>query len=291
MNPVERFNEALNYIESNLCAEFELDEVSRIACVTSDSFMRFFSYMAGITLKEYIRKRRLTKAAYDLKNQNERIIDIAVKYGYNSADSFSRAFKKQHGINPSEYRENGGRLNVFLPASFQIYIQGAKEMNFRIINLKETELYGMSMQYEGMAYPERETLRNLMWTDRLEDIPGRICPGEWNHPTNRAHDGVWYGLWHNGRYMIAREKDKVKSIELEKIVLPEGLYASFTSEPGRNAWDEIPKLRDTMFNLWLPDSEYKHKGDLVIEVEHLWTDYEMRKNNKYYELWIPIEIK
>ena len=91
--------------------------------------------------------------------------------------------------------------------------------------------------------------------------------------------------------MIAREKDKVKSIELEKIVLPEGLYASFTSEPGRNAWDEIPKLRDTMFNLWLPDSEYKHKGDLVIEVEHLWTDYEMRKNNKYYELWIPIEIK
>ncbi|MDE6641707.1 MAG: helix-turn-helix domain-containing protein [Acetatifactor sp.] len=92
-----------------------------------------FSYMTGMTLNEYIRCRRLTLAARDLQHGRAPIIHIAMKYGYDSAAAFSRAFAKQHGITPSAYRKSGGSLRVYPPASFHIMIKGAKEMDFRII--------------------------------------------------------------------------------------------------------------------------------------------------------------
>ena len=107
--------------------------------------------MTGMTLTEYVRRRRLTLAAQDLQHSKTPIIDIAMKYGYDSATAFSRAFAKQHGITPSVYRKDGGSLKVYPPASFHIMIKGAKEMDFRIIELEDTEVYGVSKQYEGMA--------------------------------------------------------------------------------------------------------------------------------------------
>ena len=92
MNMLKQLNAAIEYIEANLCAELNLDRVSGIACVTADSFIRFFSYMTGMTLTEYIRRRRLTLAAQDLQHSKTPIIDIAIKYGYGSATAFSRAF-------------------------------------------------------------------------------------------------------------------------------------------------------------------------------------------------------
>lgn len=178
MNVLKHLNAAMDYIESNLCAELDIDQAARLACVTTDSFLRFFSYMTGMTLNEYIRRRRLTLAASDLKHTNVRVIEIALKYGYDSADSFSRAFSKQHGITPSAYRKLGGSLKVYPPASFQIVIKGAKEMNFRLIELPETRVYGISKQYDGMGYKTREELRHSMWANNCDDVPGQLCEGE-----------------------------------------------------------------------------------------------------------------
>ena len=73
--------------------------------------------------------------------------------------------------------------------------------------------------------------------------------------------------------------------------LPSGTYAAFTTEKGTLAWEEFPKLFDLIFHSWLPSSPYRQKGDLAIEVLHLWTDHDIRKKNKYYEVWIPVEPK
>lgn len=135
---LKQLNAAIEYIEANLCAEFDLDTAAGIACVTADSFIRFFSYMTGMTLTEYIRRRRLTLAAQDLRHSETPVADIAIKYGYDSVAAFSRAFAKQHGITPSVYRRDGGSLKVYSPVSFHIMIKGAKEMDFRIIELEET---------------------------------------------------------------------------------------------------------------------------------------------------------
>ena len=101
MDSLSNMNKALAYIEEHLTEEIDYSEVSKIAYCSEYHFKRMFSFLSGIGLSEYIRRRRLTLAALDLKDTNLRIIDVAVKYGYDSADSFSRAFHSMHGILPS----------------------------------------------------------------------------------------------------------------------------------------------------------------------------------------------
>ena len=120
MEWLEKLNKTISYIEEHLAEEISYDELAHIACCSTYHFQRMFAYMAGIPLSEYIRRRRLTLAANDIRGSSERIIDIAIKYGYDSADSFSRAFTKQHGITPSEYRKNVGELKIYPPASFYL---------------------------------------------------------------------------------------------------------------------------------------------------------------------------
>ena len=293
MNMLKQLNAAIRYIEQNLCAELNLDEVAGLACVSADSFMRFFSYMTGMTLNEYIRRRRLTLAAQDLQRGDDRVIDIAMKYGYESADAFSRAFAKQHGITPSAYRKNGGSLKVYPPASFHIIIKGAKEMDFRFIEFSETEVYGVSKQFDGQGYKTREELRHIMWSEEYKNVPEQLCKGKWNQSGNTSYDGIWYGIWRNGKYMIAREKADISNVNasLDLCKLSAGTYAAFQTECGGLAWEELPKLFDLIFDSWLPSSEYRLKNDDIIEIYHLWTDHDMRNKNRYYEVWIPVELK
>ena len=313
MNTLKQLNAAVEYIEANLCDEPNISTAAGIACVSADSFMRFFSYMTGMTVTGYIRRRRLTLAADELRVSDMPIVDIAIKYGYDSAAAFSRAFMKQHGVTPSDFRKYGASIKLYPPVSFHMSVKGAKAMDFRIIDSTEIELYGISRQYDGEGYSSREELRHLMWSYELDDIPGQLCPGHWNEPENTAYDGRWYGIWRDGRYMIAREvgdvthgsgtdsgtkaqstdgtNKKFPNGELEAYTLPAGSYAVFKSERGGVAWEEFPKLFEAIFDSWLPNSVYRQKGELIIEVLHLWGDRDLRRRNRYYEVMIPIEVK
>lgn len=291
MDMIRHLNNAVTYIEESLCDEIDLDTVAEIACVSKDSFTRFFSYLTGMTLNEYIRRRRLTLAACEMQNRSVKVIDIAVKYGWDSADAFSKAFIRQHGITPTQARNSSKSIKIYPPASFYIMIKGAKEMDFRIIEFKETEVYGVSKQFDGQGYKTREELRHIMWSEECDDIPGQICDGRWNQSKNHSYDGMWYGIWQDGKYTIAREKEVTKNDALEKHIIPSGTYAAFKTERGGLAWEELPKLFDLIFYSWLPSSEYKQKGEIIIEVLHLWTDHYMRNKNRYYEVWIPVKKK
>jgi len=292
MNILNHLNTAMEYIEENLCAELDLEEVAGRACVSADSFRRFFSYMTGMTLKEYVRRRRLTLAAEDIRLGQGRIVDLAVKYGYDSGAAFSRAFAKQHGLTPNEYRKYGGTIKIFPPASFHITIKGAKEMNFRIVELAETTIYGIAKEYEGQGYPDRETLRHMMWSEECENVPGKLAEGSWNQPGSKAYDGIWYGVWQDGKYLIGREENDIrKNRSKEEYDLPAGTYAAFQTEAGGLAWEEFPKLFELIFGSWMPTSGYTQKGDTIVEVYHLWTDKEERKKKRYYEVWVPVEKK
>lgn len=292
MEMLKSINNAMEYLETHLCAEWDLGKLAEIACVSADSFLRFFSYMTGMTLNEYIRRRKLTLAAFDLQNTKEPIVDIAVRYGWESGTAFSRAFFRQHGIAPSVFRRNGGSLKIFPPASFHITIKGAKEMDFRIIELKDTPLYGISFPYEGMGYEVHEDLRNRMWSAAYEDVPMKICDGVWDNPADTQMDGIWYGIWQGEKsYMIARNKADCRNAQLECFTLPGGTYAVFRTEKGGNAWEEFPRLRDLIFNGWLPTSGYQTKNNLIVEVLHLWVEREKRRKERYYEIYLPIEKK
>jgi len=291
MNTLKHLNAAVAYLEEHLSDEISLEEASRLAGLSTDSFLRFFSYMTGMSVKDYLRRRRLSRAGEELLTGTERIIDLAVKYGYDSADAFSRAFARQHGHTPSALRKSGGPLHILPPASFHLIVKGAKEMDFRIIHLDETTVYGPSRPFDGQGYRSREELRNLMWADNFDDVPGQLCEGKWNQPGNRAYDGVWYGIWQNGSYRIARQRADVKSDAFPTTTLPAGTYAAFRTPPGGLAWEEFPKLFTLIFDSWLPSSGYCQKGDLAIEVLHLWTDHDRRQKERYFEVWIPVERK
>lgn len=132
MEWVQGMNEAVNYIEEHILEEPDLNELGKLAGCSAHHFQRIFTYIGGITLTECLRKRRMSLAAVDLKDENAKIIDVALKYGYDSPTAFSRAFQTIHGISPSQARDGSVSLKAFPPLVFQMTVRGTQEMNYRI---------------------------------------------------------------------------------------------------------------------------------------------------------------
>ncbi|MDR7247188.1 AraC-like DNA-binding protein [Priestia megaterium] len=143
MNLLRNMNRALSYIEENLTNDIDFREVAKLALCSEYHFKRMFSFLAGITLSEYIRRRRLTLAAFELKDNKMKVIDIAFKYGYNSPDSFTRAFQNLHGLTPSEAKKNGYSLKAYPQMTFQLSIKGGNEMNYRIEEKQAFHIVGI----------------------------------------------------------------------------------------------------------------------------------------------------
>ena len=276
MDVIKQLNNAIAYIENNLCGEIDTNKIAEIAFCPYDKFKRFFSYMTNMSVSEYIRKRRLTLAAYELLKGQEKIIDLAVKYGYSNADSFTRAFAKQHGVLPTEVSEET-QLKVYPPVSFYVAIKGASELRFRIANIDSIKLRGISKEFTGTA-ADRFEQEHIMWSNQHDDIQNQIC---------KTVEGVWYGIWNNGIYSIAKKADGIDNPSLTSITTPSCKYAVFSTAFGGFAGDVLPKLREQIFDYWLLDSGYRQIDDYEVEVYYLYPKTE--KHKRHYEIWIPIE--
>ncbi|MEC0307945.1 AraC family transcriptional regulator [Paenibacillus lautus] len=123
MDWLTRMNRALDYIEMNISGEIDLTEIARQACCSCYQFQRMFSFITDVTLAEYIRRRRLTLAAIDLLNSDTKVIDIAIKYGYDSPVSFARAFQSMHGVNPTTARQRKRRVESISTAFLSYFNQ------------------------------------------------------------------------------------------------------------------------------------------------------------------------
>lgn len=150
MDILNQLNSAIDYIETHLDTDINMREAAKIACESEDGFKRIFRSLTGMTVNEYIRKRRLSIAVDNLHN-GEKVIDIAIKYGYNSADSFRRAFITQHGITPINVRNSSVSVNIYPPVSFHIKIKGAEKMNFKIVEKEEMIVHGFSKKLDVAA--------------------------------------------------------------------------------------------------------------------------------------------
>lgn len=224
-------------------------------------------------------KRWLTLAAYELRGSDVKVIDIALKYGYDSADVFTKAFAKQHGITPTKARLLTSPLKVYPPVSFHILIKGAKEMEFKVIETDGIVLRGLPKHFSGTAGDCFEQ-EHIMWATECDDFPSQIC---------KEIPGVWYGIWDRGSYWVAKAKSDVDFDGLQTHEIPGGTYAVFTTGYGGSAGDELPKLREQIFYAWLADSDYEQTSDYEVEVYHLFSKAERHK--RHYEIWIPIQRK
>ena len=147
MEWINGMQRALAYIEEHLTEEIDYEEVAKQSFSSSFHFQRVFSILCGYTLGEYIRNRRLTLAGAELQSENTKVIDVALKYGYESPDSFAKAFQKFHGILPSQARSEKAMLKAFTRLSIQVIMEGGTVMNYRIENKPEMVLTGYKRRF------------------------------------------------------------------------------------------------------------------------------------------------
>ena len=133
MNLATGIQKAIDYIEEHLTDELDLADIAKQATCSPYYFQKIFGILCGITVGEYIRNRRLTLAGSELKKPNMKVIDTALKYGYESPESFTRAFTRFHGITPTEAKREGGRLRSFSRFKVQIILKGGNSMNYNIV--------------------------------------------------------------------------------------------------------------------------------------------------------------
>ena len=282
MEWIERLNCAVSYIEENIKEPINLEEVSKIACCSTYHFQRMFAYIADITLSEYIRRRRMSLAAVDLQSGNEKVVDISLKYGYDSPTAFNRAFKSVHGIAPSQAKEDGTILKAFPPISFKITIKGDSEMNYRIEKKDSFRIVGFSEPLETEIEKNFEIVPKMWNTAAMNGTISRLAT---------IMDGMPMGMLgvsscnelDNWRYYIAVASSKPIENDLEEYIIPSSLWAIFS---GEGSSQSIQELEKRIVTEWLPTSGYEYGNAPDIEV-YLNADPE----NAKYEVWIPVSKK
>ena len=281
MEWIERLNDAVGYIEEHLTEEIDYERLGKIACCSSYHFQRMFTYMAGVPLSEYIRRRRMSLAAVDLQSTGTKIIDVAGKYGYNSPTAFNRAFQSVHGIAPSAVKNEGVSVKSFPPVSFKIIVKGVEEMNYRIETKDAFRIVGVSVPLEkdiekNFAVIPRKwqetavngTLQKL--TGLMDTQPMGVLGVSTCNDTE-----PW-------RYYIAVASSQTDR-DLEEYTVPAATWAVF---PGTGTNQSIQDLERRIVTEWLPTSGYEYGSAPDVEV-YLNPD----PQNAQYEVWIPVVRK
>lgn len=290
MDLLTNMNGALKYIEENLANDIDFKEVARCAFCSEYHFKRMFSFLAGISLSEYIRRRRLTLAAFELKGSSLKVIDIAVKYGYNSSDSFARAFQSLHGITPSEARNNGHSLKAFPPMTFQLSIKGGNEMIYRIEEKEAFRIIGIKkrvpIQFTGVN-PEiaamwksldGETINNLKNLSNVE--PMGLLSASTNFSEGRMEEKGELD------HYIGVATTKECPDNLTQLDVPASTWAVFEAigpfpDTLQNVWGRI-------YSEWFPSSNY----EAIEGPEILWNENNDVVSPTFKsEIWIPISKK
>lgn len=282
MEWVERLNESIRYIEEHLTGEIDHEELGRIACCSAYHFQRMFTYMAGVSLAEYIRRRRMSLAAADLQGGDAKILDIAQKYGYSSPTAFNRAFQGIHGIAPSAVRNEGVSIKSYPPITFTIVVKGVEEMNYRIETKDSFRIVGVS------APLQKELENNFMivpdlWQKAAADgtIP-KLAGMMDTPPMGLLGVSACNEEAEQWKYFIAVSTTK-ECGEYEEYIVPASTWAIFT---GSGTNQSIQELEQRIVTEWLPTSGYEYANAPDIEV-YLNADPE----NAQYEVWIPVTKK
>ena len=144
---IEGFQNSIDYMEENLTEELDIEQIAGLAALSSFYYQRIFGALCGMTVGEYIRARRMTLAAQELNSGDAKVIDVAVKYGYDSPDSFAKAFQKFHGITPSQAKEPGAHLTSLAPLHIKITMEGGNMLEYRIVEKAPFTIVGVKRPF------------------------------------------------------------------------------------------------------------------------------------------------
>ncbi|MCL2159942.1 MAG: AraC family transcriptional regulator [Oscillospiraceae bacterium] len=290
MDILTQLNRAMAYIESHIEDDMALADVSSVTAYSPYHFGRLFYYIADMPLSEYIRKRKLSLAAMKLQNGSDKVIDLAVMYGYDSADSFTRAFVKQHGATPTAARKPGVNLIIFPPLTFQIKIEGVQAMNVRIEQKESFEVVGVERRFKN---DETDKISGF-WDEKFKDgslerlkkqIKRNDLIGVCGHMDEQKGDFL---------YMIALFAEESSNTDgFSLIKAPAATWAIFRSEEfEQNPYGaEIAKLFQNAYKEWLPSSGYdkiEGRDGEIYDMEI----YGVTEKGKFFEeVWLSVTKK
>ena len=285
MEWLERLNQSISYIEENLSGTISYERASEIACCSVFHYQRMFSYIAGTPLNEYIRRRRMTEAAFDLLVNGMKVIDTALKYGYESPTSFNRAFQSVHGVSPTAARREGASLKAYPRISFKISIRGDAEMNYRIETKEAFRIIGAKKRY-SMDVDENFKLIPLFWRETQQaGTIQKLC--ELMNKSPMGILGVCAGM--DGSefdYYISVASDKPLPDEMSEYEVPACTWAIFECVgPMPTA---IQELETRIASEWLPSSGYEYADAPDIEV---YPEGNQLSNDYRSEVWLPVTKK
>ena len=280
MEWIERLNASLNYIEEHLSEVIEIDDLAQIACCSSYHYQRMFTYIAGIPLSEYLRRRRMSIAAVELQQSEIKIIDLALKYGYNSPTAFNRAFQSVHGIAPSAVRKAGSVVKTFPPISFRITVKGVEEMNYRIEKKEAFRIVGLSAPMKNNTEENFSVVPQLWGKAAQEGFIPKLAS-----MMNTSIMGI-LGVsacfdneqW---KYFISVATSLPAVAPLEEYTVPAYTWAIFSGEGA--CPQAIQELERRIVTEWLPTSGYEYDNGPDIEVY-----LEPDPSKARFEVWIPV---
>jgi AraC family transcriptional regulator len=278
--------DAVEYMEERMEQPFDAAEIARVACSSIFHFQRMFHMLTGITVAEYVRKRKLTLAAQELAVTKAKVLDVALKYGYDSPESFAKAFRKAHGISPSVAREPGTNLKAYPRISFHLILKGDQDMDYKILEREAFQVVGKAKTIstkDGVNFTQVPEF----WQEYNRDKTGeRLAP----YCKNDTCLGICMDMDMKQEqlvYLIAVESDRPsESPEFVTRTIPASTWAIFASiGPLPTA---IQKVWDRVWQEWFPATGYEHAGTAELEV---YLPGDPSAADYHCEVWIPIVKK
>lgn len=288
MDWLKGMNDVIGYIEENLTEPIRYETLARMAGCSVYEFSRIFSFLTGMPLSEYIRRRRLSQAAFDIQSGSGRIVDIALKYGYESPTTFTRAFKELHGTTPSEVRRRTVPLKTCPPITFLLKIQGVTAMDFRIETRKSFQIMGLAGYEEPECCPG-ETLSPL-WRDFIDHFD----PILWNG--GEADSLYTAPFWQVAAYEYESGGGKTKAIigaqlrgtrlgMMDIKTIPAATWAVFPiTSPTGIAY--VPAAYTRILTEWFPASAYRR--DTTVPHLEVFPAGDNQAQGYTWEIWMPV---
>lgn len=299
MDWISGLQRAVDYIEAHLDEPLDYADIAAQSYSSSYHFQRVFSLLCGMTLGEYIRCRRLALAGAELSAGGAKVIDVALKYGYDSPDSFARAFAKFHGITPSGARQ-GQQIRSFSRFTVKLVLEGGTKMMYRIETKPELILTGYRRRFTGLPFgPDRErqeedffcTTRAAQWLLRGAAAANHI---DYCVVDNIADDGYDFFIAaaldaDERAYMLdsAVMGVDMTQFRFEHITIPAQTYAVFATEHSEAPIDEYLDIRQRIAAEWLPGSGYTLANAPELALYH-WRP-QTGKHDRYIEICLPVE--
>lgn len=251
MNIYVELNKIMEYIEKHLEEKIEVATIAKMLAMNEYTFQRVFAVIANTTFSEYIRHRRLSNAGQEMFLNTEKIVDIAIKYGYNNATAFSRAFERFHGIKPSEVRKNPERLKMYTKLHFNESYEHNKKFDYKIIEKEEITLYGK------YVLTDNQKIR--------EDAP------DFYEQNSKQYGDAPYAMteYHN------KERTEVKAYWVMyeenidgriKKVIPKSKWIQMRTNSQKA--EEIQRTSDSFYEEFLASSKYNYKDLPELEYYH-----------------------